>query len=220
MGVRIIQTHQQSFARGFTLKFLTSCDILRPKQLSKEYKEILVMEINELNWEKLKAMVHYVSQKASDPSVLGAVKLNKVLWYADTIHYLVHGAAVTGEQYVKRERGPVPCHILRVVQQLVDEGKVARGKVDYFGFTKSEYIALTDVDISGFSATEISIIDSAFDHVCLNHTATSVSDETHGIIWQLAQMGEEIPYHATLASTLGEIDEEDMAWADSILEAA
>ncbi len=178
------------------------------------------MEMNELNWEKLKTVVHYVSQKATDPSVLGSIKLNKVLWYADTVHYIVHGRAITNERYVKRQFGPVPLHILKVVDELVSEGRVARGKADYFGFMKNEYIALTDADVSILESTEVAFIDEAFDHVCLGHTAQSVSEETHGTIWQLAEMGEEIPYYAVLGSVLGEIDENDIAWAQSALEAA
>ena len=38
-----------------------------------------------LNWDKFKSAIHYVCYKADDPSVLGAIKLNKVLWYSDAI---------------------------------------------------------------------------------------------------------------------------------------
>lgn len=179
------------------------------------------MEIMELNWEKLKTAVHYVSAKATNPSVLGSIKLNKVLWYSDTIHYMVHGNPITGEQYIKRQYGPVPRHILKVVDELVAEKRIARGKTDYFGFMKTEYIALEDPNIEGLlTADEIALIDQAFEHVCLNHTAKSVSEETHGMIWQAAEMGEVIPYSAVLVSDLGEVDEGDIAWAKSVLEAA
>ena len=46
----------------------------------------------------------------------------------------------------------------------------------------------------------------------MNHTATSISEETHDLIWSLAQMGEEIPYETVFASRTSEIDETDVAW--------
>jgi uncharacterized phage-associated protein len=97
---------------------------------------------NTLKWEKFKALVHYVCDKAEDPSVLGSVKLNKVLWYSDSICYMVSGESITGETYVKRQHGPVPRHVVKAVNELVSEGKIARGRVDHFGFMKTEFIAI------------------------------------------------------------------------------
>ncbi len=165
------------------------------------------------NWNKLKALVHYVCEKAEDPSVLGSIKLNKVLWYSDVIHYLEHGDSITFETYVKRQHGPVPKHILPIIRELIAENKVARGRVDHFGYLKNEYIAIQDADTNIFNGEEMSIIDNSFEHVCLNHTAKSISEETHGVIWQIAQMGEDIPYRSVFASVVGEVDEDDIVWA-------
>jgi hypothetical protein len=170
--------------------------------------------VNNLNFEKLKALVHYVCFKASEPAVLGSVKLNKVLWYADSAAYLVDGKSITGETYIKRQHGPVPRHVLRAIDALIAEGKITRGKVDHFGFMKNEFIAHRDAPTDMFSGPEVSLIDAAFEHVCLDHTAKSVSDETHGPIWKLAQMGEEIPLYTVFASSVAEVDEDDFAWAE------
>lgn len=175
------------------------------------------MNTMRLNFNKLKALVHYVCHKAANPADLGAVKLNKVLWYADSINYLVTGASMTGETYVKRQHGPVPKHILAVVDALIEDGKVARGKVNHFGFMKNEYISLDDPNVSTFTADEISLIDAAFEHVCMNHTARSISEETHGVIWNMARMGEEIPLATIFASSVAEIDENDVVWAQGAL---
>lgn len=172
-----------------------------------------------INWNKFKALVHYICDKATDPSVLGSVKLNKVLWYSDAINYMISGASITGETYVKRQHGPVPRHIVRAVEELVAEKKIARGRVDHFGFTKNEYIAIRESDVSGFTGEEIKLVDAAFQHVCIDHTAKSISEETHGIIWEIAQMGEEIPLATVFASDVGEVDEDDFAWAKEKLAA-
>ena len=173
-----------------------------------------------LNWAKFKELVHYICEKAEDPSCLGAIKLNKVLWYSDIASYLSTGKSITGETYVKRQHGPVPRDIMRALRELDKAGKVIQGKADHFGFMKTEYIAVTKADKNAFTGEEISLIDSAFEHVCLNHTARSVSDETHNVIWELAEMGEQIPYSAAFAVAVGEVDEEDLSWAKQKLEQA
>ena len=172
------------------------------------------------NRDKFKALVHYICEKATDPSVLGSVKLNKVLWYSDAIHYLISGQSITGETYIKRQFGPVPRHIVNVVESLVQERKIARGRVDHFGYYKSEFIALEESDVRLFSAEEIKLVDAAFEHVCMDHTARSISEETHGVIWQTAMMGEEIPLATVFASDVGEVDETDIAWANDMLQQA
>lgn len=169
--------------------------------------------MEKLNRAKFKALVHYVCQKAEDPSCLGAVKLNKVLWYADSIFFKLHGHSITGETYVKRQFGPVPRDIAGALEELVEAGKIARGRVDHFGHVKSEFVAVQEADVSMFSGPEIQIVDEAFEHVCINNTAKSVSDETHGLIWHIARMGEPIPLSTVFASEVGEVDEEDLAWA-------
>ncbi len=174
------------------------------------------MQATQIDWGKLKKVTHYICHKATDPSVLGSIKLNKVLWYSDAIHYIHHGKPITGETYVKRQHGPVPKHIVAVVDELVKEQKVARGKVDYFGHMKAEYISIfapDEID-STLTATEVQLIDEAFEHVCLENTAMSISEQTHGVIWELAELGEEIPLYTVYASSVGEVDEGDIEWAE------
>ncbi len=173
--------------------------------------------MEQMNRDKFKALVHYICDKASDPSVLGSIKLNKVLWYSDSIMYLISGRSMTGESYLKRQHGPVPRHIVGVIENLVAEGKIARGRVDHFGYYKNEYIAIADSSVELFGADEIKLVDAAFEHVCKNHTAKSISEETHGVIWQLAEMGEEIPLATAFAADVGEIDETDIAWGRETL---
>lgn len=171
-----------------------------------------------LNWHKFKELVHYICEKAEDPSCLGSIKLNKVLWYADIASYLTTGRSITGETYIKRQHGPVARHLPRALNQLDRDGKVIPGKADYFGFTKNEYIAILPADKNAFTGSEVALIDEAFEHVCHQHTARSISEETHNVIWEMAEMGEEIPYASVFASAVGEVDEEDMLWAKERLQ--
>lgn len=177
------------------------------------------MKANKFNKAKFKSLVHYICDKCSpDPSVLGAVKLNKVLWFSDILMYMNHGQSITGERYVKRERGPVPSHILTALRELEKSGKLLVRDVPFFGFQKKEYISLKAADSDVFDEQERDLIDAVIDQICNGHTAKSVSELTHNQVWDAAEIGDEIPYHAAFAMRSGEIDEDDMAWAKRVAE--
>lgn len=166
---------------------------------------------------KLAKLTHYICYQCHDPSVLGATKLNKILWYADLIAYLKTGKQITGERYVKQQFGPVPKHILVVIEDLEEKKDLVIREVPFYGKQKREYIALTEPDISMFSPEEISIVDSVMDVVCHKHTASSISLASHDVIWKLAEIGEEVPMYAVLASELGEVTDKDIRWAQKAL---
>ena len=171
------------------------------------------MEKMELNKEKMKNLILYICQNCSNTNKLGATKLNKILYYADFLHYYYRGFSITNDTYVKRQYGPVPKHIMDVLDELEDERKMFIKDIDYFGKNKKEFIPLTDYDIEQFNGYEISLIDKIREEICDNYTAESISIQTHDKIWEIAELGEEIPYYTVFASSFGEIDENDINWA-------
>lgn len=158
---------------------------------------------------KLKALTHYICCLC-DPDDLGAVKLNKALWYSDLEWFLEHGDSITGGKYVKRQQGPMAMQFYDVVKQLEEEGSIFQRGVEYYGFPKTEYIPLKRANISDFTPEQISLVDRVADYVCRENTAKSISRKSHDVIWELADIGEEIPFYAALGADLGEITEYDM----------
>ena len=59
------------------------------------------------------------------------------------------------------------------------------------------------------------MVDSAIEYVCM-HTAMGISEKTHDVIWELAEIGEEIPYEAMWASRLDGVTKEDVKWAQEV----
>jgi hypothetical protein len=162
---------------------------------------------------KLKTLTHYICWKVKNPEDLGGIKLNKALWLSDIRAYVWTGKPITGETYVKRQLGPVPKSILHVLRELQEEQKIVVRQVESYGNPKTDFIALKRPDISAFSPDEISLIDDSIEFVCHRHTAMGISNRTHDAIWHIAEIGEEIPYEAMLASVLDEVTPEDVAWA-------
>lgn len=168
-------------------------------------------------WDKLAKLTHYICFQRHAPRMLDATKLNKILWYTDLIAYLKTGKQITGETYVKQRYGPVPKHIPAVIGELEEKRDLVVKEVPFVGKKKRQYIALTEPDISMFSPEEVNIVDSVMDVVCHRRTASSIGLASHDVIWKLAEIGEEIPMYAVLASELGEVTEKDIRWAQEAL---
>lgn len=119
--------------------------------------------------------------------------------------------------YVKLQYGPVPKHAPMATRELEEIGAIVSRSVEYFGKSKREFWAISEPDISRFAPEAISIIDQMIEWICHNHTASSISEKTHDLLWESAEIGEEIPLAAALASRSAEITEDDVAWARSEL---
>jgi hypothetical protein len=180
------------------------------------------MEVKKMkfNAKKFSNLVHYICHQCDDVATLGATKLNKILWFSDIYAYLFLGKPSTGEKYIKRQFGPVPSHIVTTIDELVWDEKIFVRDVDYFGRNKREYISLKKPILSDLSPDEISIVNDLIGMIWDNHTAASISPRTHDRIWELAEIGEEIPYYTIFASELGEITEDDIEWANETLKKA
>jgi hypothetical protein len=168
--------------------------------------------------DKFKALVHYICWRCSnDPSKLGAVKLNKALWIADLAAYYYLGKPITGARYVKRQFGPAPKAILPVLRKLQEEGKVQIKEDDYYGKKKKSFISLQDASAEFMSDQEKGIVDEVMELVCEKHTAKSISNQSHDLVWKAAEDGEELPL-STVFVKPDTISDEDREWAKGQLE--
>src|SRR5438132_12193605 len=112
-------------------------------------------------FEKLKAAIHYMCEKAvsrGDQAEFDHVKLNKVLWYSDAYAYLAHGQSITGATYIRKPFGPVAKHNRAAIDVLQQEGKLRHGKMAPNSgntFWKDCYDVLEEADKEPFSGTEL-----------------------------------------------------------------
>ena len=167
----------------------------------------------EIDVEKFDCLVHYICFKCEPAAKLGAVKLNKVLYYSDMLSFAVTGEPITGEIYIKRQHGPVPKHILASLKRLEQANKLVARKTSFFDYTKAEYVPLEEPNVRSFTPEELVLVDKMISFVCDNHTAREISELSHTAIWDSADIGEELPYETIFAAYAGELNEDDMAWA-------
>lgn len=147
--------------------------------------------------EKMRAVILHAAHSC-DPGDLGAVKLHKVLYYLDMISYAHHRQAVTGATYRKRPNGPASDQLLFLLRDMDRAGDIKIQNVDYFGYYKKEYLPLVSEPEGVLNEAEIGLLDDVIDFVCRQNTAKSISEYSHALPWEMADMGGEIPYHSAM----------------------
>jgi len=154
----------------------------------------------EFNREKFKDAMHHVIAAAGDHPGFGAIKLYKVLWFSDAKTFQRSGAPITGEEYIRRQFGPVPKHGLEVRSELEREGRIKVWDDRYYDRTVTRFKSRQPAITNRLSHDEILTLDYWAKHIDEDHTSSSISDESHDYAWEIAKMGEVIPMTAYLAN--------------------
>lgn len=169
--------------------------------------------------EKLKEALHYVIARCDDPARLGAIRLNKIMWFADRYAYRVNGATITADSYVKRRLGPTPKNVLAAIGELAAEEKIAVREATQPGnHVMRHFFTLKSPEVSALSEEDRNVLEMYARAICDNFTAMEISDATHDQVWEAAELGEEIPLFTTFA-VAGEITQEVRDWASTEVEA-
>ena len=163
--------------------------------------------------EKFKTLVHYVIWKAGDRDGFGAVKLNKVLWFSEARMYMLHGVSITGATYMREKYGPVPRDIMPIRRELVEESAVKIWRDRHYDHPATRFKALRSPDTKRLSSKERQVVDWWIKHIDEEHTAASISEQSHDYAWEIAQIGEELPLHALFANRLREPKDDELLWA-------
>jgi uncharacterized phage-associated protein len=162
------------------------------------------------NREAFKGIVHYVCANV-DPDALGNVKLHKIMYFADMMHFMSEGKPLTGVDYLKQQFGPVARHLSACLKELEREGLIRIETTDYYGFEKKRYVSKSEPAVA-LSDKQIDLLQEVIGFV-RSQTARGISNFSHDLAWQLAEMGERIPYAAVYGWEPCEISDADRAEA-------
>ena len=108
--------------------------------------------------------------------------------------------SITDAIYIREKYGPVPKHGKLARDQLEKEGAIRSFREDQL----TRIVALRPPDTSIFSNEELRAVDYWIEHIDRDHTAKSISDESHDCAWSIAKLGEKLPLHAILANRIRE----------------
>lgn len=143
---------------------------------------------------KFKDAVHYICSKCPVDE-LGKVKLHKILYFADMMHFIQTGVPLTGVQYQKQRYGPMARHLGWAIDELIKENRLRVEKRDYFGFEKVDYHALGVVDSERLNGHARRVLDEVIEFV-RSRSAKTISELSHSAAWDAVGMGDTIPYYS------------------------
>jgi hypothetical protein len=170
------------------------------------------MKRPEFDREKFKRLVHYVIWRAGDRDGFGATKLYKVLWFSEARAFMISGKPISGAIYVRQKYGPVPKLAMPIREELSKEGAIRVWRDSHYNREITRFKALKRPDTSVFTADELKTVDSWIKTIVEDHTAESISEQSHDYAWEIAGMGEELPYHAVFAERIRESNTEERKW--------
>jgi hypothetical protein len=170
-----------------------------------------------MNREKFKQLVLYIADRSADDPRFGAVKLNKILYYADFLAYRRLRRAITGDAYQHLSEGPAPKHLLPIREELLLQGLAHIETREYFNAAQRRLVADQRPTPGVLSDDEIGIVDEVIEALW-NMNATDVSNLSHEEFgWQLTTEGETIPYStAWIESNREPLTEEQVAFGQEL----
>ena len=163
--------------------------------------------------DKFKSLLHYVIWQTGDRDGFGATKLYKVLWFSDARAFMLSKEPITGETYIREKYGPLPRHAQSIIHEMEEEGAIRVWNDRYYNKPLRRFKSLRTPDRLALTDDQRKIVDHWIKHIADDHTAASISEESHDTAWEIAKLGEEIPYFALFANRIRDPKDEELEWA-------
>ena len=144
-------------------------------------------------------LILYIAERCKADATFGAIKLNKLLWWADFLSYAKDGQPITGVEYRKLARGPAPVRLVDVREALVRAGAAKVVEKAYFSGLQARVVPLRAADVSLFTGEQLGLVDGLIDELW-GQAAADVSEESHGKAWRVREINDLIPYEAIFLS--------------------
>jgi uncharacterized phage-associated protein len=136
-------------------------------------------KIAKINEKKYRNAILFFASKIRN-GTLGKVKLMKLLYYLDFDFFEKYGRSVTGDEYLRFERGPVPRMEEKILREMRGkEIKIVSRKMPK-GYSDQQHIEpLAEFDPSVFTKEEILIIEEIASK-WEKFTGTEMKNASHG----------------------------------------
>jgi hypothetical protein len=175
--------------------------------------ENFTYEFPEMNpRQRMWELILHIAKASIYDGKYGKTKLYKILYKSDFTAFRLLGRPITGAKYVRLLNGPIPDNIDELLSDMVASGD-AKWEARPIPDRKPQMrvVAQREPDYTLFSARDIAFVDEVIRDLW-NSSGTDAADETHGIVFQVLQLKEAIPYEASIISD-DPITEEDIVAA-------
>ena len=167
--------------------------------------------------ERLGEAIIYVAERlAGNPTGRGAVKLNKILWWADFESFRERGRSVTGAVYQKLAEGPAPVRLPPTRKRLLKSGAVEMTERHMGARSPEKVLKALRQPEPVFDDDDVQYLGRALRRF-RGMTGKECSDFSYSASagWQTVKQGQIIPYETCLIDTTPP-SEADLAWARSV----
>lgn len=152
--------------------------------------------------EKFKDAMHYVIANAGSHPGFGATKLYKILWFAECRMFTLYAKPIFNAEFIRQKHGPIPKLAMPLRDELSSDGRVRIWEDEFHSKRIWRFRSLKPPSIGRFSKEEMNTLNYWIRHIDEDHTAESISEESHDYGWEIAKMGEVLPVYACLASRI------------------
>lgn len=149
--------------------------------------------------ERLLEVMLYIAKKSENDRKFGAVKLNKLLWYADIYAYATLGESITGAEYQRLQKGPAPRRLLPVKE--LYSADFHEETINFYGHPQNRLIPDREPKVSWMTEDQRKIIDGVLE-IFNGYNASQISKISHNEIgWKIFNGGDTIPNYMVFVST-------------------
>jgi uncharacterized phage-associated protein/DNA-binding XRE family transcriptional regulator len=125
---------------------------------------------------KYKNLILYFAERIGALPNVGETVFYKMLYFAETLSLHKFNKAIVGEQFVKRQYGPVPKSFRTITNKMIADNELDKVMGRYYTYMQTKY--LPRVESSGLTTEERSIADDVI-RLLGTKSATELSDLSH-----------------------------------------
>jgi len=135
----------------------------------------------------MKELILHVAIASDKDERFGAVKLNKILFYADFLSYFRRGRSITNQEYFAIREGPAPRQMLPILKQMKAAREIEIIEVEMgLPRPKNRAIALRPPDYDLLEAEDVAIVDEIIKKFW-DKTGTDLTKLSHDFAgWKIA----------------------------------
>jgi len=157
---------------------------------------------------KLRELVLFIASLCQGDPSFGAIKLAKLLFFADFLAYARFGKPITGQEYHALEFGPAPKRLKFILSQMVREKAAGIQHEEVFAYERERVVPLRGALVGAFTPEEVALT-SQLVRAWWGRTADEISGFSHRVVgWRTAKRRETISYSTALVGTRPPTDSE------------
>jgi hypothetical protein len=150
---------------------------------------------------KFRELIVYIANRSQDDRFFGAVKLNKILYYADFYAHRRLGRSISGADYQKLPEGPAPRQLLQARASLLSDDSVRMENRQVFNHVQQRLVPNRPEHPGVLTDEEAELVDEVL-AALWNKNAKEVSAMSHEELgWKLVSDYETIPYRTAFLSS-------------------